>query len=65
MEGWKYLPFTPTGDGAITVRAEGPDGEDIAFTVPTYVSRGEELGEIARAVIRARLRMDRSAGLGA
>ncbi len=65
--GWKYLPFESNAeDAAITVRAEGPDaGAVVAFTVPTYVSRGDELGEITRAVIRARERMERSAGLGA
>ena len=34
------------------------------FSVPTYVSRGDELGEITRLVIRARVRMECSAGLG-
>jgi hypothetical protein len=64
--GWRYLPFEASAEAAITVRAEAPDGHAVvAFTVPTYVSRGEELGEITRAVIRAHERMERSAGLGA
>jgi hypothetical protein len=64
--GWKYLPIeTAAGDeAAITVTAEGPGGATVSFIVPTYVSQGEELGEITRLVIRARERMDRSAGLG-
>jgi hypothetical protein len=36
----------------------------VTFSVPTYVSKGEELGEITRLVVAARLRMERSAGLG-
>jgi hypothetical protein len=64
--GWKYLPFESSAEAAaITVCAQGPDGVTVSFTVPTYVSRGEELAEITRAVIRARVRMERSAGLGA
>jgi hypothetical protein len=65
--GWKYLPFESGAENAaITVRAEAADGGAVVeFTVPTYVSRGDELGEITRAVIRARERMERSAGLGA
>jgi hypothetical protein len=65
--GWRYLPFEATAEpAAITVRAEAQDGGAVvAFTVPTYVSRGDELGEITRAVIRAHERMERSAGLGA
>jgi hypothetical protein len=65
--GWKYLPFESNaeGGGPITVTAEGPEGVTVTFSVPTYVSRGDELGEITRLVIRARVRMERSAGVGA
>jgi hypothetical protein len=64
--GWKYLPFESNAeDAAINITAQGADGDTVSFTVPTYVSRGEELAEITRAVIRARVRMERSAGLGA
>jgi hypothetical protein len=64
--GWNYLPIeTAAEGGSITVTAEGPDGVTVKFSVPKYVSRGDELGDIARLVIHARLRMERSAGLGA
>ena len=45
--------------------AEGPEGITVTFSVPKYVSQGDELGEITRLVIGARLRMTRSAGFGA
>jgi hypothetical protein len=66
-EGWSYLPFETgsEGDGGpITITAEGPEGVTVTFSVPTYVSRGDELGDITRLVIHARVRMERSAGLG-
>jgi hypothetical protein len=63
--GWRYLPIEPAGEDALAVTLAGPDDVHVGFTVPDFVSRGEELGEIARLVIRARERMDRSAGLGA
>jgi hypothetical protein len=64
-EGWRYLPIeTDTEGGPITVTAEGPEGVTVTFSVPTYVSRGDELGDITRLVIHARVRMERSAGLG-
>jgi hypothetical protein len=64
--GWKYMPIeTDAEGGPITVTAEGPEGVTVTFSVPKYVSQGEELGEITRLVIHARLRMERSAGLGA
>jgi len=64
--GWKYLPIeTDAEGGPITVTAEGPEGVTVTFSVPKYVSQGEELGDITRLVIHARLRMERSAGLGA
>jgi hypothetical protein len=63
--GWSYLPFDAGSEGGpITITAEGPEGVTVTFSVPTYVSRGDELGEITRLVIRARVRMERSAGLG-
>jgi hypothetical protein len=63
--GWKYLPIeTDAEGGPITVTAEGPEGVSVTFSVPKYVSEGEELGDITRLVIHARLRMERSAGLG-
>jgi hypothetical protein len=64
--GWKYLPIeTDAEGGPITVTAEGPEGVTVTFSVPKYVGQGEELGDITRLVIHARLRMERSAGLGA
>jgi hypothetical protein len=66
--GWKYLPFETETDGEggpIRISAEGPEGVTVTFAVPKYVSQGEELGDITRLVIHARLRMERSAGLGA
>lgn len=63
--GWKYLPIeTDAEGGPITVTAEGPEGVTVTFSVPKYVSEGEQLGDITRLVIHARLRMERSAGLG-
>ena len=63
--GWRYLQIEPDGDDTIAVTLDGPEHTRIRFTVPAFLSRGEELGEVARIVIRARDRMDRSAGLGA
>jgi hypothetical protein len=68
LPGWKYLPFETETDGEggpIRVTAEGPEGVTVTFSVPKYVSQGDELGDITRLVIHARLRMERSAGLGA
>jgi hypothetical protein len=43
----------------------GPDDAHVTFTVPDFLSRGDELGEVARVVIRAWERTVRAAGLGA
>jgi hypothetical protein len=63
--GWRYLPMQPAPDGALAVTLAGPDDVLVRFTVPAFLSRGDELGEVARIVIRAWERMDRAAGLGA
>jgi hypothetical protein len=63
--GWRYLPIEPAGDDALAVTVEGPDDVRVAFTVPDFLSRGDELGEVARIVIRGWERMDRASGLGA
>jgi hypothetical protein len=63
--GWRYLPIRPAADGALDVALAGPDDVRVAFTVPDFLSRGDELGEVARIVIRAWERMDRASGLGA
>jgi hypothetical protein len=59
------LPINPAPDGGLAVTVAGPDDVRVSFTVPRFMSRGDELGEVARIVIRARERMDRAAGLGA
>jgi hypothetical protein len=63
--GWRYLPIAPTGDDALAVTVTGPDNVRVSFTVPGFLSRGDELGEVTRIVIRAWERMDRASGLGA
>ncbi len=63
--GWRYRSIEPDGEDSLAVTVEGSEGALVTFSVPTFVSRGEELGEVTRIVIRARERMDRSAGLGA
>ena len=63
--GWSYLRIEPDGDDVLAVTLDGPEGTPVSFAVPAFLSRGAELGEVARIVIRARERMDRSAGLGA
>jgi hypothetical protein len=50
--------------GEVTVVRHG-DGCQLRFTVPAVVQRGAELGRIARIVIAAQERADRSEGLGA
>jgi hypothetical protein len=66
-EGWHYLPFRRderTGEHEITlVRDE--DGEQVRFTMPAFVEQGDELGEIALIVIRARERWRELKGVGA
>jgi hypothetical protein len=65
-DGWHYLPFRreeESGELRITlVRDE--DGEQTSFTLPLFVERGDELGEIALLVIRARERWRRLKGVG-
>jgi hypothetical protein len=51
--GWRYVSVL-----------DGPDEAIATFTVPAFLSRGDELGEVARIVIRAWERMDRASGLG-
>jgi hypothetical protein len=65
-DGWYYRPFRrdeASGEHRITlVRAE--DGEEISFTLPSFVEQGDELGEIALLVIRARERWRELKGVG-
>ncbi len=63
--GWRYLPFGGSDEQIeVTVVRDG-DGCELRFTVPAVVQRGSELGRIARIVIAAQERADRSEGLGA
>lgn len=62
--GWSYSSITGSDDGAIMVNLAGPDDIRERFVVPTFMSRGDELGEVARIVIRAWERADRASGLG-
>ncbi len=65
-DGWYYLPFRrdeASGEHRITlVRDE--DGEETTFTLPAFVEQGDELGEIALLVIRARERWRELKGVG-
>jgi hypothetical protein len=68
LEGWRYEPFSRTGeddDQQVEVTARRDDGLTASFAVPAYVSRGDEIHEVARVVIAARERMERTKGLGA
>jgi hypothetical protein len=65
-EGWRYLPFErddATGEHRITVERE-EDGEQVRFTLPSFVEQGDELGEITLLVIRARQRWRKLKGVG-
>jgi hypothetical protein len=65
-EGWRYLPFErddATGEHRITVERE-EDGEQVQFTLPSFVEQGDELGEITLLVIRARQRWRKLKGVG-
>jgi hypothetical protein len=64
-EGWKYLPFDVGGDAIEVTVVRENDGCRLTFTVPAVVQRGAEIGQIARIVITAQERVDRSEGLGA
>ena len=64
-KGWRYLPISPSGNDSLAVTVAGPEDVRLSFTVPGFLSRGDELGEVTRVVIRAWERMDRASGLGA
>jgi hypothetical protein len=66
-DGWLYLPFERdegSGEHRITLVRES-DGEEVRLTLPAFVEQGDELGEIALLVIRARSRWRELKGLGA
>jgi hypothetical protein len=62
---WRYASIHGEGGDALAVELEGPDDARAAFTVPDFLGRGDEIGEVARVVIRAWERTQRAAGLGA
>ena len=65
-DGWLYLPFRQderTGEHEITLERKD-DGEQVRFTMPGFVEQGDELGEIALLVIRARERWRELKGVG-
>jgi hypothetical protein len=65
-DGWRYLPFEhdeARGEHRITL-VRDDDGEQVRFTLPGFVEQGDELGEIALIVIRARQRWRELKGLG-
>ncbi len=62
---WTYASIRGDGGDALAVELEGPDDAKVAFSVPDFLGRGDEIGEVARVVIRAWERTQRAAGLGA
>lgn len=65
-DGWRYLPFRQvehTGEHEITLERQS-DGEQVRFTMPGFLEQGDELGEIALIVIRARERWRELKGVG-
>jgi hypothetical protein len=63
--GWQYRSIHADAGDAVRVELGGPDDARIEFIVPGFLSRGDELGEVAQIVIRAWERQERAAGLGA
>jgi hypothetical protein len=63
--GWRYLAIHGEGGDALAVELGGPEGARADFAVPDFVARGDELGDVARIVIRAWERKTRAEGLGA
>ena len=62
---WTYASIRGDGQDGLAVELEGPDDAKLGFTVPDFLARGDEIGEVARVVIRAWERTQRAAGLGA
>ena len=64
--GVERLAVPATGDelARLAVTLNGPGDTRVTYSVPSFISRGAELGEVTRIVIRAWERMDRSAGVG-
>lgn len=63
--GWHYVSIGGAGGDTLAVQLAGPDDVRLEFIVPNFLSRGDELGEVGRIVIRAWERKERSEGLGA
>jgi hypothetical protein len=65
-DGWHYKPFGHDEAHSLhritLVREE--DGGEFTFTMPDFVEQGDELGEIALLVIRARERWRELKGVG-
>jgi hypothetical protein len=65
-DGWYYLPFEQLEDSrAHLIRLVRDDGVEVEMTLPAFVEQGDELGEIALIVIRARERWRDLKGVGA
>lgn len=62
---WQYVSIHGAAGNALAVELAGPDDTRVAFTVPNFLNRGDELGEVTRIVIRSWERKERAAGLGA
>jgi hypothetical protein len=62
---WAYASIGGDGGDTLAVELAGPEDARVAFTVPDFLGRGDEIGEVARVVIRAWERTQRAAGLGA
>jgi len=61
---WRYRSIRGAADHSLAVELRGPDDAQAAFTVPDFLGRGDEIGEVARVVIRAWERTERAAGVG-
>jgi hypothetical protein len=64
MDTWSFLSFEQQGDEH-RITLERDDGVQASMMLPEFVTRGDELSEIARLVARARDRWDELKGLGA
>jgi hypothetical protein len=65
-DGWLYAPIdrSDTSDEQRITLIRIENNEEVSFTLPHFVERGDELGEIALIVIRARERWRELKGLG-
>ncbi len=65
-DGWHYKPFEhdEAHNLHVITLVREEDGEEVTFTMPDFVEQGDELGEIALLVIRARQRWRELKGLG-